>query len=136
VLFVIGVIGGVFTFKSVLNADAKTETKEKVITENFNAIDINAEDIVVNVKPRNDSETTIELKTQTSEYDLTTDVKSDTLKVNVKHERKKLFNFNFFDFTPKIYVTVPEEEYEKIAVTTDNGVIALRNMTSDDVNVT
>lgn len=133
VLLVIGVIGVAFTFKSVLKAEGDTE--QKIIEEDFKAIDINAENIAVNVKPTNESETTVKMTTRTSEYDLMTDVAEETLKVNVKHERQKIFNFDFFDLTPKLHVSVPEKEYEKMTIKTDNGIVALKNITSDEVEV-
>src|SRR5699024_5338226 len=134
VLLVIGMIGGAFTFKSLLNDD--TDSEEKVIDEDFKAMEINAEDIAVNVTPSSDSKTTIEMTTQTSEYDLSTDVRADTLKVNVKHEQKKLFSFDIFDFTPKLHISIPEKEYEKIDLKTDNGIIDLTNITGDEIEAT
>lgn len=134
VLLVIGIIGGAVTFKSVLKAESNT--KEEIIAEKFTEIDIHAEDIAVNVETTDDSETTIKMKTQTNEHELTTNVSDDILNVNVNHIQKKLFNFDFFDFTPNIYVYVPEKDYEKVAIKTDNGVITITDMTSEKVTAT
>src|SRR5699024_6776337 len=134
VLVVIGIIGGAFTFKSLLHTD--TDSEEKVIDEDFKAMEINAEDITVNVTSTNDSDTTIKMTTQTSEYDLRTDVSADTLQVNVKHEQKKLFSFDIFDFTPKLHISIPEKEYEKMDLKTDNGIIDVTNITGDEIEAT
>lgn len=134
VLVVIGIIGGAFTFKSLLHTD--TDSEEKIIDEDFKAMEINAEDITVNVTSTNDSDTTIKMTTQTSEYDLRTDVSADTLQVNVKHEQKKLFSFDIFDFTPKLHISIPEKEYEKMDLKTDNGIIDVTNITGDEIKAT
>lgn len=134
VLFIIGIIGGAFTVKSLFDTD--TDSVEKTIEEDFKAMELNGEDIAVSVKPTNSSETTIKMTTQTSQYDLMTEVQADTLKINVKHERKKLFSFDIFNFTPKIHVSVPEKEYDKMDVKTDNGIIRFTDIESDEVKAT
>src|SRR5699024_12376901 len=53
-----------------------------------------------------------------------------------KHEQKKLFSFDIFDFTPKLHISIPEKEYEKMDLKTDNGIIDVTNITGDEIEAT
>lgn len=130
-LLVIGIVGAALTIKPVLNAESTT--KEQILKEDFTAVNIDAENITVNIKSTNDSQATIEMVTRSSEYNLMTDVNDNTLAIKVKHEYKKIFSFDFFNFTPKLNIYLPEQDYNKVNITTTNGIISVENITSEEV---
>lgn len=133
-LLLIGIIGAAFTFKSVLNAESATE--KQMIEDEFEVIEIDTEDIAVNIEATEEDNATIEMVTRSQEYNLMTEVINGTLTVNVKHEYKKLFSFDLFNFTPKLNIAIPEKEYTKLNITTTNGIISIKNVASDKVEAT
>lgn len=123
----IGIVGSVFTFNSVNKAEEMT--KEKIINnDEYTNIDIRADNARIDILPAPDDVAKVELSTKDPDYHLSTQVKESTLKVQVEHKQRKLFNFNIFSFGTRLTVYVPEQLYDLIQVKSDNGKITGNNL--------
>lgn len=130
-LLVVGIIGSIFTYKSVSKAEASIE--EKIIQDEFDEIDIRVDEASVEVLPTEDSTAKIELTKKQSNYQLLADVEGSMLKVVVESKQKKLFNFGFTSPFLSLKVFVPEKDYVSLDVKSDNGHLQINALLVKDV---
>src|SRR5699024_12389819 len=90
-LLLVGIAGSIFTFKSVTGAKEVTEEKVEIHDE-LEEIEISAKEARVEVLPTDDSKARVELTGGDCNYRLSTDAAGSTLKVDVCHRRKTVYN--------------------------------------------
>lgn len=134
ILLLVGIIGSLFTMKTQYN---QAETlKEKVVEKtDFTNIDIYTNNAEIIVLPTKDETAKIELLGDPSRYELTSDVKDNTLKVNLKLKREKIFSFDLFSSVQSLTVHIPQKVYENIQVESNNGRIELGDLEGNEIEV-
>lgn len=121
---------GVGGISYAVNSFKSFTSKEKEIVinnESFSNIDILTSNATVQVIPTMDRQTTVsytEKKKRNGKFDFQAKVKGDNLTVLLK-ERRGFFNFGGSLKDVELVVHVPEKEYNKISVETDNGRIKM-----------
>ena len=130
-LLIIGVIGALMTYPSF--ADIEPVMEEKVFNEAFTDIVVEADNSKIEIIPSADTTAKVEFNFDTSNksrYIFEADVKNDELKVKVKEKVLQFFNFDFHmkSFVTKIYL--PEQTYNSIMAETENGAVAIDNITA------
>ncbi|WP_087974370.1 DUF4097 family beta strand repeat-containing protein [Oceanobacillus rekensis] len=138
VLLLVGVIGSIFTVKSVVGSDVKLETIE-INDKAFNQIAIKTNNATVELLPTDDETTTVEFtgnRKNDQKYDVKADVDGNVLSITVKEKWLKFFNFDFSFSSPTLTVYVPEKEYETIQIDTDNGRAYANGLEVNEINVT
>jgi len=133
-LLLVGIAGSIFTFKSVNGAKEVTEEKVEIHDE-FDEIEISANEARVEVLPTDDSKARVELTGGYSNYRLSADVDGSTLKVDVGHRQKKLFNFGFSSALLSLKVYVPEKEYQSLKIESGNGRVRADDLQAKVVHV-
>lgn len=134
ILLVIGIIGTIFTVKSQLSGEETLE--EKVVdTNDFANIDIKTDNAEIIVLPVEDEKARVELLSNVSRYNFSTEVEGDVLNVQVKTKRKKLIHFDIFSKPLSLTVLVPKKEYESIHVQSNNGLINISDLEGGDIQL-
>lgn len=134
ILLLVGIVGSIFTFKSINTA--KDVTEEKVeIQDAFDEIEISSNEARVEVLPTSDSKATIELTGKHSNYRLSADVEASTLKVDVGYRQNKLFNFDFTSALLTLKVYVPEKLYQSLQIESGNGRVQVDDLQAKNVYV-
>lgn len=133
ILLLVGIVGSIFTFKSINKSEDVTE--EKVINDNFNEIKIKSNEASVEVFSTSDKKAKVELSGKSSDYRLSADVEGSTLKVDVDYKPKKLFNFDFTSALLDLKVYVPEKVYDSLLIESDNGRVQIDGLQARDVHV-
>lgn len=137
-LLLVGVIGSIFTVRSVLGSDVISETIE-INDEAFDQIAIKTNNATVELLPTDDETTTVEFtgnRKNDQKYDVNADVDGNLLSITVKEKWLKFFSFDFSFSSPTLTVHVPEKEYETIQIDTDNGRVDANELEANEVNIT
>ncbi|WP_217587659.1 DUF4097 family beta strand repeat-containing protein [Lentibacillus saliphilus] len=139
IFIVIGGIGSLMTFQSVM-ADEDATENEQVNVENVTTIDVaSVNEQVIVKKIADNAQATVEWtgKVRKGREDrLTVEVSEDTLSVKMKRERFKLFNFDFNFFNNnELIISLPEKAYESLEVKNNNGDISIDHFIVKDVHV-
>jgi DUF4097 and DUF4098 domain-containing protein YvlB len=135
VLLVVGIVGGLSTYSSAFQQ--AEEKKEKIIKDEFSAIEISSDNAEVDIIPTKESVAKIELVTKgvnSRKTNFKTAVEGKTLSVTVKDERG--FRFGFFSQSNHLTVFLPKKQYESMKVENGNGEVQVEQMKIDDVRVT
>lgn len=132
-LLVIGILGSLFTYKTI--SEAEDITENKVIQEDFNSIAIMSNDARVEIMSIDGSDAKVELSGKGSNYQMVAGVEESVLKVNIDYKQKKLFNFDFTGDILTLKVYLPEKEYEKLQVNNDNGDMKVNDLKAKDVHL-
>lgn len=133
VLFLVGIIGSIFTINTQFKQAEMLE--EKVIgTNDFNNIDLYTNNAKITILPTDNSEPKVEVYGNYARYEMTADVKEDTLKVDVKTKRDKIFSFDLFSKNLSLTVYIPQKLYENINVQSNNGHIDIGDLEGSDIN--
>ncbi|HLR40510.1 MAG TPA: DUF4097 family beta strand repeat-containing protein [Virgibacillus sp.] len=133
VLLIVGVAGSIFTFKAANKTEDVTE--EKVINDDFNNIEVTANEAEVEILPTSDSQAKVELSGKNSNYRLSTGVEGSTLKVDVAYKQKKLFNFDFTLASLSLKVYLPEKEYNSLQIESGNGRVRVDDLQAKVIHV-
>jgi len=133
ILILIGVIGSLFTFKSSNNKD--TVLDEKVIeTNDFKHIKVETDNANIKVKSTKDDKASITLIGNESST-LTDNVEDTILHIQSKAEQEKLFSLDFFPKELELTVSLPEEIYDTIEVSSHNGYISMEKLAAEHFNL-
>ncbi|WP_339165212.1 DUF4097 family beta strand repeat-containing protein [Siminovitchia sp. FSL W7-1587] len=125
-LLVVGVVGSLLTYKSMIKAEDVFEEKE-LDTENITDIQVDVDHAKVDIVPMQATDKiTVELTGKVAKYkkyklEAKTEGNSAIIKLNER--QRKLFNLNFFNENFYLKIGVPEKEYDTIAVEVVNGLI-------------
>lgn len=136
ILLAIGVVGGLFTYPSTIEADATME--EKVIKEEFTTLKVDSDNARVEIIPTKDSAAKIELVTKGykgSESTFTTEVEGDILSVSFKLKEKWLFRFGFHTQSQHLKIFLPEKQYEDFTIKNGNGEVQIEQMRVNNLQV-
>lgn len=133
ILLLVGIVGGAFTFKSV--NEAKDITEEKVVSDDFDEIEITSDEASVEILPTSDSEGSVVLSGKSSNYRLSVGVEGSTLKVDVAYRQNKLFTFDFASVLLDLKVYVPEKVYDSLQIGSDNGHVQVDDLQVKDAYV-
>ncbi len=134
-LVVVGVVGGLLTFKSAIYQDEVIN--EKIVKEDFTSVEIKSGNVEVDVIPTDQSVAKIEYITNgvdARESTFTTDVKGKTLSVTVENEWK--FRFGFHPKSEHLTVFLPKKQYESMEIENGNGQVQIEQMKMKHVQVT
>ena len=134
ILLLTGIVGSVFTFKSIYEAEDVTE--EKVLHDDFNDIEVTTDNTKVEFLPSSDSEARVELSGKDSNYHLLADVEESTLKVDVVYKQRKLYNFDFTLGQSALKIYVPEKKYDSLQTSSDNGQIRVGDLQAKNIHLT
>ncbi|WP_234402351.1 DUF4097 family beta strand repeat-containing protein [Oceanobacillus damuensis] len=113
------------------------EEQKQTISEQFDNIDVETENVKIEILPASGSTAEVELAgNKKGKYKLTTNVEGDTLHVEVENKRFQMFSIDFFNPSPtSLKVYLPEKAYDTVEVVTDNGQIIAGGMEADLVNM-
>lgn len=125
-LLVVGVVGSVLTFKSMLKTTDVFE--EKVLNPGtISNIQVNVDQAAVDIVPvKNTKEITVELTGKLAKYKaykLEAETEGNSVRITLKERQRRLFNANFFIGGLSLKITVPEKEYDTLTVKVLNGRI-------------
>lgn len=133
ILLVVGLVGSIFTFRSV--NQAKDIAVKKEINDNFKEIAITTDNANVKVLPTSGSRAMAELTGKGPNHRLSVDVEESVLKVDVSNKQKKLYNFDFSELLVTLKVYVPEEDYDSLQIESDNGQVQINELLAKDIHV-
>lgn len=133
ILLLVGLAGSAFFLQGMKKANWVDE--EKTINEEFHSIDIKTDNTEIELIPTSEPQAKVALTGNDSNYILTTDVKEDTLTINIKYNQRKYFNFNFFEESLTLKVSVPEKLYETLHIKSNNGRINVDSIQAKNTNV-
>lgn len=133
-LLVIGVVGVLFTFNNEKREPKLLE--EKTIQSNgFNQIMVATDNGDITILPTNENRAHITLYGKEASSAFTTKVEKDILHIEAKTTQKKLFSFDFYPQHLELTVYLPQEMYEKIYATSDNGKITMQALSGTDIQL-
>lgn len=126
-LLVIGVVGSVLTFKSMLQT-ADVFEKEVMTAEKISHIQVNVDQAEVDIVPvKNTEEITVELTGEAAKYrkyKFEAKAEGNSVMIQLKERQRKLFHVHFFnEGRLSLKITVPEKEYDAMTVKVLNGRI-------------
>ena len=135
VLIVAGGIALLFKPGSVFEKSAN----KKVIDDlSFTTITVLADNAAVEILPTQDSAVTVEYSGETKKnkkFIFEAVVKGDTLAVQFKEKRKSFIQFGFSSLDLLLTVHLPEKQYERLQVETDNGRIIAEQLQVKDIHL-
>lgn len=134
ILLVVGVIGSVFTFRSVHQSDWIIK-EETVSSEEIEYLDVRTNNARIEVLPTNDSDITAELSTKNKKHELLTEVEDSTFSIQVIDKRRNFISLDFYSFGTTLTVYVPEKVYDSLQVESDNGRITIEKIQANDVDI-
>ena len=117
----------------------KILTNNKVITmpsSTFSNVAMNIDIGSLNVFPSETDETTIELIGENDKLELTADVVNDTLSIQLKTKKFKMFSFIFLIKELKVNVALPKKLYSTITMKTDFGRIRAEKLLGKTIKAT
>ncbi|MGG0656050.1 DUF4097 family beta strand repeat-containing protein [Rummeliibacillus pycnus] len=135
VLLLIGLVGGLLTFRSSNDVVSVAKTKE-ITNPDIKALDVHIENASVELIPIKGNTTKVELtgkRSNSSEPKLSTSVNDDTLSIELREREFKLFSFEFWSTPLYLKVYVPEKSYKDIKIDCDNGKIQASDLEVDDL---
>lgn len=133
-LLIIGIVGVLFTFSNK-NSEPQMLEEKTIDTNEFQHIKIMSNNGNVNIVPTKENNASITLYGNDTSSALTTNVEEDTLHIELKTNRKKLFSFDFFPNSLELTVYLPRETYEKIHATSSNGKITMQQLSATDIQL-
>lgn len=133
VLLVIGTVGSVLTFKSAMKSIEVEE--EKTINDQYSNIQVKTNNSRVEIIPTEESITTVELigkVPKSHKLTFETNVKGDTLYVDLKDKQRTLFSMNFFT-SIQLKVHVPSKKYGAVEIKSNNGRIVAEEIDAKEL---
>ncbi|MEC1154276.1 DUF4097 family beta strand repeat-containing protein [Cytobacillus horneckiae] len=135
-LIVVGLAGVLFTFNKKMSAD--TVSKNAEVTDEFNNINVISDNAQIKVLPTKEKTAKINVDgvVENEEmFSFTSDVRNDTLEIELKEDRFKLFTFDFLTREINLTISMPERQYEQINIDNNNGKIEIQDMEIKGINV-
>lgn len=135
VLIVAGGISLLFKPASVFE---KSTNKKVIEDSSFTTITVSSDNSAVEIVPTKDQVATVEYSGKTKKnkkYIFEAIVKGDTLAVQFKEKRKGFIQFGFSSLDLTLTVHLPEKQYERLQVETDNGRIIAEKLQARDINL-
>ncbi len=132
VLIAVGVIGTAISYRFT---DTSAQFEEKTIDpESISTINIHADNADIEVKPNaNGSEIQVELVSSKNwKGDLNVELNGDDLTIETQ-EGNKFFNIDIFNQTPKLYVHLPEKEFQTLQIRSVNGRLDVHHVTAAEL---
>lgn len=121
-------VGGIGYAVNSLKSFTSKEKEIVINDQSFSNIDILTSNATVQIVPTTDEVTTVSYsgkKKRKVKFDFQAKVKGDNLSVVLKEKRRGFMNFGASSRGIELIVSVPEKEYNKIQVETDNGRIKM-----------
>lgn len=119
--------------------EVKGQNDSQIIKEesSFKNIEVFTNNAEVEVIPTKSSEASVEYTgaNKKRKYIFDVDVKGDTLSVQLKQKRRFFFSFGFHSGDLKLTVKVPEKQYKKLQVKSDNGRIYTEDLEAELVKI-
>lgn len=137
-VLVIIVVGGVTLLLKPGNVFEMSNNKIVIEDLSFTNIAVITENAAVEIVPTKDSVAAVEYSGKTKKnkkFIFEADVKGDTLSVQFKEKRKWFINFGFSSLDLTLTVHLPERQYERLQVETDNGRIIAEQLQATDINL-
>ncbi|REB05201.1 hypothetical protein DVB69_15685 [Sporosarcina sp. BI001-red] len=138
-LVVVLIVAGGISFLFKPGSVFEKSTNKKVIEDlSFTTITVFADNAAVEIVPTQDSVTTVEYSGKTKKnkkFIFEAAVKGDTLDVQFKEKRKSFIQFGFSSLDLTLTVHLPEKQYERLKVETDNGRIIAEQLQAKDINL-
>ncbi|HLR02215.1 MAG TPA: DUF4097 family beta strand repeat-containing protein [Virgibacillus sp.] len=135
VLVIVGVVGGLFTF----DVDEMSVSKQKSFaSEDIDWIDVNSSNMKVNVVSSESEDLTVELngtESSRSHHDFAWDVDDRTLRIDVKDKNWHLFDFDSFLNSVTFTIAIPDEQFERLHVNSDNGYITVKGVEMNEMSL-
>lgn len=130
-------IGIMYLFKqgSVFEKNAN-----KIVIDDlsFTTITVLADNAIVEIEPTTDSVATVTYSGETKKnkkYIFEANVKGDTLAVEFKEKWRSFIHFGFSSLNLTLTVHLPEKQYERLQVETDNGRIIAGQLNAKNIQL-
>ena len=138
IILLLLLIGGVGISLMITIGDSTEKNTRKIVVENFlfTNIEIATDNAAVEIVPTDDSVATVEYLGETkkkSKYVFKAKINGETLAIQFKEKRRSFINFGFSSSDLKLLVKVPQKQYNKIQVETDNGRIKVDNIHAEEI---
>jgi DUF4097 and DUF4098 domain-containing protein YvlB len=120
------------------NVFEKSNNKKVIEDLSFTNIAVLTENAAVVIVPTKDSVATVEYSGKTKKnkrFIFEADVKGDTLSVQFKEKRKWFIHFGFSSLDLTLKVHLPEKQYDRLLVETDNGRIIAEQLQAKDITL-
>ncbi len=137
-VLVVVVVGGITLLVKPMDVFGNKANKIVVDDHSFTNIEVLANNATVEIVPSKNSEVTVAYSGETkkkTKYIFKADVKGDTLSVQFEEKRRGFIHFgmSFKDLT--LTVSIPEKQYNRIQVETENGRIVAGNIQAEDISL-
>lgn len=135
VIFIIGVIGSLFTHRSVQTPISEEKSFDS--TE-VSAINIEAFNATVEILPTDDEEIKVTLDgtiSSSTEQKLNANIDNSTINISFDEQQTRWFNFDFTYEELTLTVYLPEKEYDSLKVYSDNGKVSAEQLTVANINI-
>ena len=132
------VAGGITLLFKQENVFEKSNNKKVIEDLSFTNIAVLTENAAVEIVPTKDSVATVEYSGKTKKnkkFIFEADVKGDTLSVQFKEKRRGFIHFGISSLDLTLTVHLPERQYERLQVETDNGRIIAEQLKAQDINL-
>ncbi|MFJ7935954.1 DUF4097 family beta strand repeat-containing protein [Sporosarcina sp. NPDC096371] len=130
------IIGGISLVVNSAVTLEESASKKEIDDLSFTNIAVLTDNATVEIVSTKDPVATVEytgkMKKKTK-YTFEADVKGDTLSVHFKEKRKGFFHFGISAMNLTLTVSLPEKEYDRLQVETNNGRIVAQHIQAKDV---
>lgn len=136
ILIIVGIIGGILTLKPLLN-DNKFIANEQYITESYDDINVNVNNMAIEFYETGEKETKV-VTSGSKKHKTKVNVNNKTLNVKVSEPETLTITIpgiNFSKNIPTIAIYLPEEQYNHVTVKSDNGMITAKGIDVDDLSI-
>ena len=127
------VAGGILLIFTVSNVFDNKETKKIIEDASFSNIEALTNNASVEILPTKDPQATVEYSggNKKAKFIFNVNVKRDTLNVELKQKRRFFFWFGFNTKDLKLTISLPEKQYDRIQVESDNGRITAETLEAE-----
>lgn len=133
-LLIVGITGSILSFPGIPNKDLLL-TEESFESETIHDLNIQTENATINILPSSDNKIKVALETGNKEDTLITDVKGNSLEVNIENKTWASISFNFFLPQTTLTVYLPKQQYKNLTIATDNGKIEIDALQAENVAI-
>lgn len=136
ILIIIGLVGSLFTIKSIFDR-VEFVTDEQIVNDSYHNVHVNVENMSVKLYVTNERETKIVTST-TDKNKTITKINDDTLTITVDEStspRLTFPNFGSSSAVPTLTVYLPKDKYKLINVKSKNGMITAGNIEAEELSV-
>ncbi|MEN1968062.1 DUF4097 family beta strand repeat-containing protein [Lentibacillus sp. N15] len=136
ILLIVGLAGMFFTYSSAFETDPIT--KEKSVDGKFTSLDVQTDDATVKIVPTDENTSKVLLEGKQYKHrnhTFSVDIDNKTLVVKLNDQQSKLFNIDFFSPSITLTVYVPQQQYESLLVSSNNGKINVNHLQAREIHV-